>query len=218
MPSRIGGTNGGEQLAGCVLLAFRSRVALHTNMISFLTRVCPNDGMPETLRAPDPRVRLHHPGDLTGAQHGIRDPRTGACHLSESQARSWGTRFFTPAVKKAAQHPELSTIIGATPYALRRGGISLRLRAEDPQTVAAECGTSLKMLSDHYAYAIEDLRRNGPRSAEVEWRAARAAQADKKPVEQSPRADTTPENDTPKRQRKNFFAWFSARKRGSRVS
>jgi len=40
------------------------------------------------------------PGDLAGVQHGTRDPRSGACHFSESQARSWGTRLFTPAVKK----------------------------------------------------------------------------------------------------------------------
>ena len=37
-----------------------------------------------------------------------------------------------------------------------RGGISLRLRTEDPQTVASECGTSPRMLSEHYAFAIED--------------------------------------------------------------
>ena len=81
------------------------------------------------------------PGDLSGAGHGALDPRTGACHFSENQARSWGARFFTPAVKKVAQRPEFFPILGATPYSLRRGGISLRLRAEDPQTVASECGT-----------------------------------------------------------------------------
>ncbi|MGD0452389.1 MAG: hypothetical protein ABSB69_02220 [Solirubrobacteraceae bacterium] len=117
------------------------------------------------------------PGDLAGAEHGVREPRTGACHFSENQAHVWGARFFTPAVKKAAERAEFTEIHGATPYALRRGGISLRLRAEDPQTVASECGTSLRMLSEHYAFAIEDLRRNGPRPADVEWRAARAEQA-----------------------------------------
>jgi hypothetical protein len=66
-------------------------------------------------------------------------------------------------------------ILGATPYALRRGGISLRLRTEDPQIVASECGTSLKMLSDHYSFPIEDLRHHEPRPADTEWRAARAA-------------------------------------------
>ena len=156
------------------------------------------------------------PGDLSGAQHGVRDPRTGACHLSESQARSWGAGFFTPAVEKVARRPEFVPILGATPYALRRGGISLRLRAEDPQTVAAECGTSLKMLSDHYAYAIEDLRRNGPRSAEVEWRAARAAQANRRSHEQALRTAT--DHEGARRQRKSFIAWLSARRRVSRVS
>jgi hypothetical protein len=114
------------------------------------------------------------PGDLAGARHGVREARTGACHFSENQARAWGARFFTPAVKKVAERTEFLGVLGATPYSLRRGGISLRLRAEDPQTVASECGTSLRMLSDHYAYAIEDLRRNGPRPAELEWRHARA--------------------------------------------
>jgi integrase len=154
------------------------------------------------------------PGDLAGTRHGIRDPRTGACHFSESQARSWGARFFTPAVKKVAQRSEFVPILGATPYALRRGGISLRLRAEDPQTVASECGTSLKMLNDHYAYAIEDLRRVGPRSADVEWRAARAAQANRHSHEQA--AHTTVHDDA--RRRRTFFAWLSAHRKAQRAS
>jgi integrase len=143
------------------------------------------------------------PGDLASAPHGIRDPHTGACHLSSSQARSWGARFFTPAVKKAAQRPELTPILGATPYALRRGGISLRLRAEDPQTVASECGTSLRMLSDHYAFAIQDLRRFGPRPVDVEWRDARAAQT-QHDLPQQP----TPAARAPRRHR--LFAWFTS--------
>jgi integrase len=156
------------------------------------------------------------PGDLTGPQHGIRDPSTGACHLSNNQARSWGARFFTPAVKKAAQRPELVPILGATPYALRRGGISLRLRAEDPQTVASECGTSLKMLSDHYAYAIEDLRRQGPRPADVEWRAARALEASRRSHEQARRSAAAHEG--VEHRRKSFFAWFSAHRQTQRAS
>jgi hypothetical protein len=128
------------------------------------------------------------PGDLSGAEHGVRDPQTGACHASQGQAKSWGPRFFTPAIRKAAERSEFLQILGATPYALRRGGISLRLRAEDPQTVASECGTSLKMLSEHYAFAIGDLRRSGPRSADVEWRAARATQASRRSHEQALRA------------------------------
>ncbi len=149
------------------------------------------------------------PGDLGGPQYGIREPSTGACHLSNGQARSWGASFFTPAVKQAAQRPELVAILGATPYALRRGGISLRLRAEDPQTVASECGTSLRMLSDHYAYAIEDLRRQGPRPADVEWRAARAAHAELCSPEQASRAGAAPE---PRRPRRILSAWLKARR------
>jgi hypothetical protein len=147
------------------------------------------------------------PGDLAGPHHGIRELATGTCHLSNGQARSWGARFFTPAVKQAAQRPELVPILGATPYALRRGGISLRLRAEDPQTVASECGTSLRMLSDHYAYAIEDLRRQGPRPADVEWRAARAAHAELCSPEQASRAGAEP-----RRPRRILSAWLKARR------
>jgi hypothetical protein len=55
------------------------------------------------------------PGDLAGTRHGIRDPRTNACHFSDSQARSWGARFFTPAVKQVAQRSEFVPILGATP-------------------------------------------------------------------------------------------------------
>lgn len=54
-----------------------------------------------------------------------------------------------------------------------RGGISVRLRAEDAQTVAKECGTSLQMLDRHYAFAIDDLRRFGPRPFNELWMAAR---------------------------------------------
>jgi integrase len=116
------------------------------------------------------------PGDLGGKRWGVIDPDTGACHLSLSQCKKWGTKFFGPAVARAAARtPELAAIAGATPYSLRRGGISVRLRAEDPQTVAKDCGTSLRMLDEHYAFAIDDLRRFGPRPFDEEWAAARKA-------------------------------------------
>ncbi|HXB64681.1 MAG TPA: hypothetical protein VNV42_07380 [Solirubrobacteraceae bacterium] len=138
------------------------------------------------------------PGDLTSARHGVLDPATGAVHLSKAQAKKWGETRFRNAVRAVAKHAEFAGILGATPYALRRGGISLRLRTEDPQIVASECGTSLKMLSDHYSFAIEDLRHNEPRPADVEWRAARAALS-----EQQARGH---------RRRRGIFARFSARR------
>jgi hypothetical protein len=150
------------------------------------------------------------PGNLAGPQHGVRDEKTGACHASESQAHSWGASFFTPAVEKAAHRAELAAILGATPYALRRGGISLRLRAEDPQTVASECGTSPRMLNDHYAYAIQDLRRNPPRPADIEWRAARTAQAEIHAHEQASPAGTA---GVPRRPRRTLSAWLKARRK-----
>lgn len=154
------------------------------------------------------------PGNLARTGHGVREARTGACHFSESQARAWGARFFTPAVKRVAERPEFFGVLGATPYSLRRGGISLRLRAEDPQTVASECGTSLRMLSDHYAYAIEDLRRNGPRPADVEWRAARAAQAAHDAHEDTPAAVAQ----DGARSRGTVLGWFAARRQRARLA
>jgi hypothetical protein len=71
-----------------------------------------------------------------------------------------------------------------------------------------------EMLNDHYAYAIEDLRRLGPRSADVEWRAARAAQANRLSHEQ---ARTTTDHDDARR-RRTFFAWLSARRKAQRAS
>ena len=112
------------------------------------------------------------PGDL-GGDYGVIDERTGACHFSGNQASKWGPNYFRPAVEKVAQLDDFDGIAGATPYALRRGGISLRLRAEDAQTVAKECGTSLQMLDRHYAFAIDDLRRFGPRPVDVELRESR---------------------------------------------
>ena len=127
------------------------------------------------------------PGDLTSAEHGVLDPATGAVHLSRAQTKKWGQTRFTPAVRAVAERAEFTRILGATPYALRRGAISLRLRTEDPQIVANECGTSLKMLSDHYSFPIEDLRHCEPRPASVEWRAAREALSDRRMQETSPR-------------------------------
>jgi hypothetical protein len=154
------------------------------------------------------------PGDLISARHGVREAETGACHLSKSQAKLWGRECFTPAVRAVAQRPEFARILGATPYALRRGGISLRLRTEDPQIVASECGTSLKMLSDHYSFPIEDLREHEPRPADVEWRAARAALVEPRAHEEVPPAETDHER---MRSRRKLFAWFAAQRRASRV-
>jgi hypothetical protein len=126
------------------------------------------------------------PGNLTNSGHGVPDPATEAIHLSWQQTKKWGQTRFKPAVQAVAKRPEFARILGATPYALRRGGISLRLRTEDPQIVASECGTSLKMLSDHYSFPIEDLRHREPRPTDVEWRAARAALSEQL-AQESPR-------------------------------
>jgi hypothetical protein len=153
------------------------------------------------------------PGNLTGAHHGVREPETGACHLGEQQAKMWRRRCFTPAVQKAAEHPELARILGATPYALRRGGISLRLRIEDPQTVARECGTSLQMLNSHYAFAIEDLRQHEPRPADIEWRGARAALIARRANEHARSTEARHEGNP---RRGKLRSWFTGGKRHTR--
>ena len=84
-------------------------------------------------------------GDLAGRQYGERDPRTDGCHYTRNQAGKWGPKYFTPIVKKVALGVEgMAGIHEATEYSLRRGGITARLRTEDPQTIAAECGTSFR--------------------------------------------------------------------------
>jgi hypothetical protein len=91
-----------------------------------------------------------------------------------NQCKKWGPKFFKPAVKAVAKaRPDLAEIADATPYSMRRGGISARLRAEDAQTVKQECGTSLRMLDKHYAFEIDDLRRFGPVPLNDVWSAAR---------------------------------------------
>lgn len=100
-----------------------------------------------------------------------------AGHMSRSQAHAWGTKYFAPAVAAvAASWPQdHGEIIGATPYSLRRGAISLRIRAgEDRQVIAQQCGTSVEMLERSYSFAIEDLEDEGPQSAEDERLAARS--------------------------------------------
>ena len=119
-------------------------------------------------RPPSPRARLHHPRRSRRPRARRARPTHRRLPLHENQAGGWGQRFFTPAVEKAALQPELFAILGATPYSLRRGGISLRLRAEDPQTVASECGTSLRR-SQALRLRDEDLRRNGRRPTDTEW-------------------------------------------------
>jgi hypothetical protein len=138
-------------------------------------------------RPPGRDVDFIVPGDLTGAGKGVRDPATGAVHLSRAQAKKRGQTRFKPAVGAVARRTEFASVVGATPYALRRGGISLRLRTEDPQIVASECGASLKMLSDHYSFPIEDPRHHEPRPADLEWRAARAALSGQDAREREPR-------------------------------
>jgi hypothetical protein len=115
-------------------------------------------------------------GDLGG--HGSQDG-----HMTGSQAHEWPGKYFTPAVRKVAEEwpDDHGEIIGATPYPLRRGMISLRIRTgEDRQAIAKQCGTSVDMLERNYSFAIEDLEDEGPRpAAEERIRARHRALADR---------------------------------------
>jgi hypothetical protein len=96
--------------------------------------------------------------------------------MTRNQAHKWPGRYFTPALRKVAEEwpDERGDIIGATPSSLRRGMISLRIRAgEDRQTIAKRCGTSVEMLERSYSFAIEDLEDEGPKPAEEERLRAR---------------------------------------------
>jgi integrase len=112
------------------------------------------------------------PGDLAREGHGH-----SAGHMTKNQAKKWGGRSFTRAARAVEkEYPREHPIGEATPYSLRRGGISLRIRAgEDRQVIAKDCGTSVEVIDRHYSFAIEDLRHSGPRPAEVEREAARKA-------------------------------------------
>jgi hypothetical protein len=97
--------------------------------------------------------------------------------MTGSQADKWPGKYFTPAVRRVAEEwpEEHSEIISATPYSLRRGMISLRIRVgEDRQAIAKQCGTSVEMLERNYSFAIEDLEDEGPKPAAEERIRARA--------------------------------------------
>ena len=115
------------------------------------------------------------PGDLVGPGHGVIERATGAVHATRNQAQKWGPRYLRPAARALARRdPAYEELIAASPYSLRRGGISARLRGEDAQSVAHQCGTSLEMLSRHYSYEIDERWDGTPTPIAQQWRDARA--------------------------------------------
>jgi integrase len=93
-------------------------------------------------------------------------------HFTADQARLWPRYFFTPVCKGLAGKPlskqadqerysdpdiGFAYLARATQYSLRRGHMSLRLRAgEDSVAIAKQCGTSVEMLYRHYADSIAE--------------------------------------------------------------
>jgi hypothetical protein len=62
------------------------------------------------------------------------------------QARAWGQRFFTPAVEKATEQPELFATLGATPThcaaAASPCAFAPRIHRPSPVNAAPACGCS----------------------------------------------------------------------------
>lgn len=139
-------------------------------------------------------------------------PRSGQIKVSAKQDGS----FFTPAVNKGRRAPGLlrdprrHTLRAAPPRHLptptRRG----------PQTVASECGTSMKILSDYYAFAIEDLRENGPTTRR--HRVACRTHGHRWSVIRMSKLSATLQNaKNGERRSRALLAWLSSHRRGFRA-
>jgi integrase len=93
-------------------------------------------------------------------------------HMTADQARLWPRRYFVPVCEALAgdspkaladqerfKHVDrsLEYLRRSTQYSLRRGHMSVRLRAgEDSAIIAKQCGTSVQMLYRHYADDIAE--------------------------------------------------------------
>jgi integrase len=116
------------------------------------------------------RKRLRGLGQPAGTDDFII-PGVEDGHLSEAQQHSWSQDQFKPIAKLVAKaDKDLAYVTKSTPYALRRGMISLRLLcggrlwdpdkhpnppANDPSTIADDHGTSTKVLFEHYARSMQ---------------------------------------------------------------
>lgn len=122
----------------------------------------------------DWRDRAAAAGIATGDTDFVVPGASATGYFTNSQAKALGTRQFGPSVELVAMtHPHLRGISGATLYALRRGAISLRLRAgEDETKVSKQCGTSVQMLRLHYQFALDAFEEAGPIDADAERLAA----------------------------------------------
>ena len=77
-------------------------------------------------------------------------------HVTENQTKSYGRRFKRACHRVRDRVPRLAYVEHATPYALRRGHISVRLRGgEDASRIASECATSVQMIVRYYWKDIE---------------------------------------------------------------
>lgn len=120
------------------------------------------------------RRRATGAGIPTGGSDFIIPGSAAAGHFTNAQSKRLGQKFFKPAAALVADaHPHLNDIRGATMLALRRGAISLRLRAGVPEDIVAEdCGTSVQMLRAHYRFALDAFKADGPIDADAERQAA----------------------------------------------
>lgn len=98
------------------------------------------------------RSALRMKGTAMGDDDFVFPGAAPAGHWSETQMKQWPRRRFRPACQRAeVQASDVGQVADATPYALRRGHISYRLRnGDDIAAVARQCGTSVQMLVRHY--------------------------------------------------------------------
>ncbi len=89
------------------------------------------------------------PGDLAGEGFGIRDPKTGACHMSGNQAQKWGPRYLTPAVNSVAENTTDTPACAARRHmrsdgAGSRCGCEAKTRSQSPSSAApaSKCSPS----------------------------------------------------------------------------
>ena len=88
-----------------------------------------------------------------------------------ARAHKWPTKYFAPAVQEVAKRwpRDHGEIAGATLYSLRRGMISLRIRAgDDRRAIAKQCGTSVQILERKYAFRDRRPRRRGTEASREE--------------------------------------------------
>jgi hypothetical protein len=155
------------------------------------------------------------PGDLAGPEHGVRDPRSGACHFSKSQARAWGRALLHPSRHAGRQAPRLrpdprrEPILAAPrrdlPAPTRRRPTDRRQRVRHQPEDAQR------------PLRIRD-RRPTPARTKTPPTSSGAPRAPRKQTATRERAQREETDHEDERHRGKLFAWLSARRSASRLT